>query len=247
MGFILGLRNTNASRPLMAYGLNLEQLAVAHQLLRDATQLVLNQPKEDTSVNPALLERLDKIDNHWFPIIKYALVRHDPEIADWVFLNLHQSQGLELILSMSTLFERVRALGDGTSPFGEAGKEAFAVLRERNLTDEVFEQVDGLFAEVQQFETTQGFGQVAYEEAVNKLWGWYLEWGGIARTVISDRRVLRSLGFLRTKGSSAPTPDEEGDGEDEDDTQVGLVLPGVTTNHAPALNGASTRAALPAE
>ena len=35
------------------------------------------------------------------------------------------------------------------------------------------------------------------EDAEKRLWSWYLEWSVIARAAIRDRRLLRSLGFLR--------------------------------------------------
>ncbi len=37
----------------------------------------------------------------------------------------------------------------------------------------------------------------AREAATAEMWSWYLEWSQIARTVIKNRRLLRSLGFLR--------------------------------------------------
>jgi hypothetical protein len=30
------------------------------------------------------------------------------------------------------------------------------------------------------------------------MWSWYLEWSTLARVAISDRRLLRSLGFRRS-------------------------------------------------
>lgn len=40
----------------------------------------------------------------------------------------------------------------------------------------------------------------SYDSSVEEqaLWNWHLEWSGIARVVIRDRRPLRLLGFLRT-------------------------------------------------
>ncbi len=207
--FLLGLRDPRVNQALVPYGLSQRELSIAHQLVRAATEPRLAH-RPGAAVSPALLERLDAIDNHWFPIIKFALVRHFSPIAEWVFLNLSQSEGADLVVSLGTLFSRVRQLADGSSPFGEEGKEAFALLQERGLTDDVLADIDQQLASVEQFETpVETFDPEVYEEAVDKLWAWYLEWGGIARTVIKNRRVLRSLGFLRPKGSPAPTPEEE--------------------------------------
>ena len=37
--------------------------------------------------------------------------------------------------------------------------------------------------------------EAALARAEVALWAWYLEWSGIARAIIKDRRVLASLGF----------------------------------------------------
>ncbi|MCZ7678604.1 MAG: hypothetical protein M5U28_07470 [Sandaracinaceae bacterium] len=42
------------------------------------------------------------------------------------------------------------------------------------------------------------FDPQAAKAAEEDLWSWYLEWSGIARVAIRDRRMLRALGLLRT-------------------------------------------------
>ena len=39
-------------------------------------------------------------------------------------------------------------------------------------------------------------------ELETAMWAWYKEWSGIARAAIDDRRLLRSLGFLRPEHGS---------------------------------------------
>jgi hypothetical protein len=195
--FLLGLRRPEAHSPLAPYGLTQQELEIAAQLVREATEPQLRKSSYD-GVSPALLDELDVIDNQWFPIIKYVLTRHSQEIADWTLLNLAQTTGIDLIVSLSTLFSRVGALADGTSPFGKQGVEAFHTLQARGLTDEVLAHIKQLLSSVTQFNSNQpGFDEAAQEQAVDKLWAWYLEWSGIARTVIKNRTVLRRLGFLR--------------------------------------------------
>jgi hypothetical protein len=55
-------------------------------------------------------------------------------------------------------------------------------------------------------------------EAEAELWSWYLEWSYIARSVITDRRLLRELGFLRVvrKGSVETEEEVDLEGADED-------------------------------
>lgn len=56
-------------------------------------------------------------------------------------------------------------------------------------------------------------------EAADAMWAWYLEWSALARHEIKDRRLLLSLGFLRSykKRSPAGDDDETGDLDDLDD------------------------------
>ena len=46
--------------------------------------------------------------------------------------------------------------------------------------------------------------------AEEAMWGWYLEWGQVARTAIKQRDLLRQLGFLRDRGGAE---EEDGSGE----------------------------------
>lgn len=68
-----------------------------------------------------------------------------------------------------------------------------------------------------------GSRQQAAEEA---LWAWYLEWGGIARLVVSDRRALRAMGFLSRRRAGGDEAEEDldeagdSDGATDDDTLV---------------------------
>jgi hypothetical protein len=45
------------------------------------------------------------------------------------------------------------------------------------------------------------------ERAENDLWDWYLEWSQIARTTITGRQLLRTLGFLTMTSSSSGKDD----------------------------------------
>lgn len=61
------------------------------------------------------------------------------------------------------------------------------------------------------------------------MWNWYLEWGEMARIAISDRRLLRQLGFLGPKRGARNVEageDEEGVAESEEieeDAELGAV------------------------
>ena len=51
------------------------------------------------------------------------------------------------------------------------------------------------------------------------LWAWYKEWSGIARVVVTERNLLRKMGFLGTRRASGEEGDEAADEDLEDDTE----------------------------
>ena len=56
--------------------------------------------------DPTVIEELDAWENRWFPVAEATLRRRKPEIADKVFLNLAQTSGIEVAVSVSTQHER---------------------------------------------------------------------------------------------------------------------------------------------
>lgn len=59
----------------------------------------------------------------------------------------------------------------------------------------------------------------AAKTAEERLWNWYLEWSAIARVAIRDRRILRSLGFLRTVKKANGEEEEVIVNDDDLDTE----------------------------
>jgi hypothetical protein len=65
--------------------------------------------------------------------------------------------------------------------------------------------------------TSTVIDQAADEAAEAELWAWYLEWSTIARTVVTNRRHLRALGFLQNaRGEIVEAPLEEEPTEDDE-------------------------------
>lgn len=98
---------------------------------------------------------------------------------------------------------------------GREGRDARELLEKRGLTAEVVNEARAILALANTLETAVEAGvedATAFDrEAEDRLWNWYLEWSQIARTVITDRRRLRALGFLRgtESGDEIETPDVE--------------------------------------
>ena len=57
------------------------------------------------------------------------------------------------------------------------------------------------------------------------MWAWYLEWSTIARRAITDRRLLRQLGFLHHSKSEPAVADEATETEVEGDVPSATTPP----------------------
>lgn len=209
--FLRGLRNPRVHGALAAHGFDAEDLDEGWEVLRGASDGKLSIPPVSAE-QPDVYTQLDVWENHWFPIIKPSMVRRHLEIAQALFLNLKQTRGVEVSVSVGTFTRRVRALQKRTDA---TAKAACALLVKRGLTEEVLAHAEGLLNTLKRPPQLPAKIEPTKEDlakAEEKMWAWYQEWSAIARNVIHDRRLLRSLGFLTASGS--PVSDEEPTEED---------------------------------
>ena len=82
-----------------------------------------------------MIEELDAFENKWFPIARVSLERHHPEMAAELFLNLSQTEGVEVAVSVRTFLERLAQMQQGVAPFDAGGSEAWKLLQQRGLTE----------------------------------------------------------------------------------------------------------------
>ncbi len=105
----------------------------------------------------------------------------------------------------------LRHSGWPASRLGAAGRKARDLLTKRGLHPEVIAEARALLGKVGKVESSDASTSEVpseREEMLERdLWNWYLEWSGIARIAISDRRLLRTLGFLRNSGGSSGDPE----------------------------------------
>ncbi|MBK8011532.1 MAG: hypothetical protein IPK13_09285 [Deltaproteobacteria bacterium] len=150
-----------------------------------------------------------------------SLKRHFPEVHDYVFRNLSQTEGPEVILSVSTFLRRIADLTRSTSGLGDEGKRAKMLLEQRGLKSSVVRIAQDLLERVGTIESEEASTspealEVEIQRAEQALWTWYLEWAQIARVAITRRSLLRQLGFLAARGSRA----ESFEGFDDDSAVV---------------------------
>lgn len=205
LGFLMGLGNREIARALQRYGFDQATLDEGWTLLRQTTAVQLDAPPF-RQLTREQVARLDAWENQWFPIASAVLRRHHPEEHTAVFHNLRQTQGNEVVLSVGTLLARIEAL-----PGGE-GSPVRATLARHGLTAAVLDEAYGLLGGVTQPPPVEQPGAEDDEPVVDPtaeaaMWSYYLQWSAIARSAISDRRLLRQLGFLRKqRGGEEETP-----------------------------------------
>lgn len=217
---LMGLRHPRVATSLAAYGFNQTQLNEGWDYLRAVSGQRLAE-RGPRLVEPAMLERLDTFENRWFPIAQATLRRHHPEVGDWLFLNLAQTAGLEVIVSVGTFVQRLNAMERQALP---GAVEARALLAQRGLGGEELAEIERLLAKLPGVQEPAPHAGPSVEEqqaAEAAMWSWYLEWSQIARVAIHDRRLLRALGFRATSRAAKGT---DVDAEADPDLDEALEL-----------------------
>jgi len=105
------------------------------------------RPEAPTSA----VEEVDAWENRWFPVIDATLRRSFPDVHAKVLLNLSQTDGPPVILSVATLLERLDALRAATDPVSKAATEKLEI---RGVTQAVLDQVRSVIASVSKVSTT---------------------------------------------------------------------------------------------
>jgi hypothetical protein len=223
--FVMGLRHAGVVAALSAHGFTEETLKRGLQLLSDVARMRLRA--SGSGEKPSVVEALDAFENRWFAIARYALQHKYPQLAEQLFMNITATEGAEVAISVGTFVARIREMEGGG--FGTDSVAARALLVERGLTEERLAEAEALLAELGTLVAVAA-GAVTPEEqqaAEQAMWAWYLEWSGIARVSIHDKRLLRALGFRRSsRGEDAVEPED-----------AATTLPGVPVPQLPAQAG----------
>lgn len=205
---MLGFQDPRIASAMAAYGFTEADAEDGVNLLRDVVRPQLGR-LPSPAAGPEIIEQADKFENKWFPIATATLRRHYPELCDFVFLNLSQTSGPQVIVSVDTFLHRLDELRDKKN-----GPEALKLLAKRGLNPAVMDKARSIIQQVGDVpqappDDSEAWAK-AHEEAVDKLWQWYLEWGTIAQTAVTSRRLLKKLGYLQSAG-----PGDEGEAGSE--------------------------------
>jgi hypothetical protein len=159
------------------------------------------------------LRALDAWENRWFPIAHAALGRRFPAVAALFFLNLTQTEGPGVAISVRVFVDRYDELAAGSERYGADASRAADLLRQRGLTAAVVDEAKALYASLTHVaEAPESLELEAQQQALSRaeaaMWAWYLEWSKIARVAIKQRSLLRQLGFLATRRGEEDDQDE---------------------------------------
>jgi hypothetical protein len=199
---LIALRNPRVAMALQAHGFDDADLAEGWSNLQAVCGGRLGAPIVQR-LDPEALRSLDAWENRWFPIVRATLEHRFPKLAEKVFANLAQTEGLAVVVSVSTLIERIDAL----AAEGDEGRRASELLAKRGLTAAELADVR---AQLERMRTIPDTAPAAFDEAraaelgaaEKRLWDWYLEWSQIARQSVHSRQLLRELGFLQGVGGN---------------------------------------------
>ena len=228
--FMVGIRNRRARRAMAAHGFTEEDFDDGFDRLKATAKTRMDAEPEE--VDPRLVHLLDQWENRWYPVIEAVLRFNFPDVYERVFRNLRQTEGLEVIVTVGTLMDRLDTIGLPADEGGLAeGPDALALLDKRGVKEDVLGEARGLLDQIGSLEEDdpevrdEALDEEAQAAAEARLWAWYLEWSAIARSAIRDRRLLRSLGFLRATRRADGTLVDEVVEDDEAEEDVVVTPP----------------------
>lgn len=232
--FLMGVNQPRIAGTLVAHGFSQKDLDEGWQRLRAVAGERINAPPAPPR-DLAAIEWLDAWENKWFPIVDATLAHRYPRIRGEVFLNLSQTEGPEVAISVAAIIQRITALGQGDAEH----KAARELLRQRGLTDQNLAEAAKQLERVGQVMEPPAVDiealQALQKEKEDAMWAWYLEWSTIARAVIKDGRLLQQLGFRLRRRAGVEEVVEDGEGVEEVPPPAPQVGAGDGAGAAPAV------------
>lgn len=196
LDLLTGFGDPTVRRALEPYGLDKGEVDRGWALLRQLGEA--RRVPGPTADNDELLAALDAWENQWFVVCDVALARSFPDVRAWLFAGLARTSGPDLVVSVPILLDRIEKLGQGKPARLKEAKTAYERLRKRGLTSQVLGEAHELLGRLHSFsQVGEDYVPDRQAKAEQALWDWYLEWSGIARASLKDKRLLNHLGFGR--------------------------------------------------
>lgn len=209
LSFLRGCGNARVGAHLRKLGFTQADLDEGWALLREASGGRLAVHADGGEPDPKVVAAIDDFENRWYPIVSATLARRWPALAADVFLNLAQTEGPAVAVTVQTLLDRLAKMP------GADGTAARALLAQRGLDDQAIAGVKELLAQMGTLGEAPAHDPEAdrkeRDAAEDRAWQWYLEWSQIAQAGISNGQVLQRLGYQlggnqRQTEQAAPAP-----------------------------------------
>ncbi len=166
----------------------------------------------------------DAHDEMVFSMIEASLAPRMPEQATFLTQGLRASTGMDSVVVMSMVLDRMNAMEKG--PERKATRKddqaALELLASRGITTELREQLAQavkIATSATRVEETDEAEMAAADEkyvrALGDIRAWYEEWSRVARTVVKRRDHLILLGLAQRKAPAQPGEPEPTDPTDE--------------------------------
>lgn len=211
--FMLGLRNRRVAEAMALRGFGQQDFDEGWQLLREVIGTRFSWSAPAASTEPSTIEALDQWENTWFPVADATLKFRSPEVHQALFLNLSQTEGPEVAISVGLFLKRLGALAKGSTN----EQAAYTLLQKRGLTDAVIASAKNMIETLGTLQPPAPVNleaqRLAAEKAETAMWNWYLEWSTLAQSIITEPALLKLMGYR----SSKPPRTMDGDATDEGD------------------------------
>ncbi len=212
--FLSSLTKPQVAEALARIGFTDDDREDGYRRIREVTAGLLH-PGAAGAADPRVVERLDAWENRWYPVCEATLEHRFPAMHAYVFANLHQTEGPEVIVSVGTLLDRLEsAKTEGV----EGADAALELLARRGVDAAQLAAARAILGELRVAPRLPAPSPIGAEELARRedaMWSWYLEWSKIARAAITSRGVLRAMGFLEGSGATeAPAEPAEPDASD---------------------------------
>jgi hypothetical protein len=198
---------------MAAAGYTEEEHALGWRLFHEATGFgpLGIEPRFDAEVRGAIAA-LDGLDESTLTRVRAALRRFHPEQEAFVFAGLEPGQGVNAVVSMALLLERLDALerAPERAATRDADHAALATLAARGIDAKERARLAELVATAKSVRLDVPEPDDSAEQrdrALLELTRWYADWADTARAVVKRRDLRLALGFGKRRRASA-APDE---------------------------------------
>jgi hypothetical protein len=178
---------------------------------------------EDEEVGESI-DAVDAWDEDGMRIVNASLRARHPAQHSYVMRGLKASTGIEAVVGVSTMLDRLDALESAPEREGtrEADHAALATLAKRGIDKAKRQRLRALVDKAKSFADTAGpLEREAFERRVRasmiKQRLWFEEWSEVARSVFKRRDQLIRLG-LASRRTRRPGPEEPTGGPAEEPT-----------------------------